>query len=262
MGERNTGGWEVLALHYATAQRPAQDLALDFDPHDLPGRIDYFIWVIRNAGRVIVVDTGYLPEEGARRARTLLRHPVAALADIGIDAGAVPEVVLTHLHYDHAGNLPSFPRARFHLQDREMAYGTGRCMCHPRMRKPFFVEDVLEAVRMVFAGRVQFHDGDAEIAPGVSLHLVGGHSRGLQVVRIDHPQRPVVLAVDALHFGAHLPSGNVFPLFADYPDVLEGYRRLRELAGPSGVIVPGHDPAVLRDFPPLSAGVPHALRLL
>lgn len=253
--------WEVLALHYATAERPAQDLALEFDPHDAPGRIDYFIWLVRGGDRVIVVDTGYLPEEGARRARRLLRHPVEALAEVGVDAAEVREVVLTHLHYDHAGNLSAFPRATFHLQDREMAYGTGRCMCHPRMRKPFFVDDVIEAVRMVFAGRVRFHDGDAQIAPGVSLHLIGGHSRGLQVVRIARPEGAVVLAADALHFGAHLDAGNVFPMFADYPDVLEGYGKLRELAGPSGIIVPGHDPKVLGDFPPWRADLPHALRI-
>lgn len=253
--------WDVTALHYATAVRPAQDLMLDCDPHDLPGTIDYFVWLIRHGDEAIVVDTGFLPEEGARRGRTLLRHPVEALADAGVDAGQVRDVVLTHLHYDHAGNLGAFPRATFHLQDREMAYGTGRCMCHARMRKPFHVEDVVHAVRMVFDGRVRFHDGDAEIAPGVSLHLIGGHSRGLQVVRIERPSGIVVLAADAVHFGAHMKSGDVFPMFADYPDVLEGYRRLRELAGPGGIILPGHDPAVLSDFAPCDPAHPHLLRI-
>lgn len=253
--------WEILALHYGTAQRPAQDLALEFDPHDGPGRIDYFIWVIRNAEQVFVIDTGFLPEEGGRRARTLLRHPVDALADIGIDASTVRDVVLTHLHYDHAGNLPAFPRATFHLQDKEMEYGTGRCMCHTRMRKPFFVEDVLEAVRMVYAGRICFHNGDVELAPGVSLHLLGGHSRGLQVVRVTRPQGTVVLASDAVHFAAHMDDENIFPVFADYADVMEGYRKLRELAGAGGIILPGHDPSVLQDFQPLSPHLPHVLRI-
>lgn len=253
--------WEVLALHYGTAVRPAQDLALEVDPHELPGRIDYFIWLIRSGDTAIVVDTGFLPQEAARRNRTLLRHPAAALAGVGIYAATVRDVVLTHLHYDHAGNLPAFPRATFHLQDREMAYGTGRCMCHARMRMPFHVDDVVEAVRMVHAGRMRFHDGDAELAPGVSVHLIGGHSRGLQVVRVRQAGGVVVLASDAVHFAAHMQTGNVFPLFADYPDVLEGYRRLRELAGPDGIIVPGHDPAVHEAFPPLRPDCPWALRI-
>jgi len=212
--------------------------------------------VIRGPAGLIVVDTGYLPAEGERRGRTLLRHPTVLLAAIGIDAAEVGNVVLTHLHYDHAGNLPIFPKARFHLQDREMAFATGRCMCHRRMRRAFFVEDVVEVVRHVYAERMQFHDGDAEILPGIGLHLVGGHSRGLQVVRIETPSRPVVLASDALHFDRLLRDDAIFPVFADIADVFEGYRIIRRLAGPDGIIVPGHDPNVLTRFPRLSPDEP------
>ncbi|NYJ14623.1 glyoxylase-like metal-dependent hydrolase (beta-lactamase superfamily II) [Rhizobium leguminosarum] len=97
-----------------------------------------------------------------------------------------------------------------------------------------------------------FHDGNGEIMEGLTIHLVGGHSRGLQVVRLDDGNDVVVIASDALHFQRYLAHDDVFPLFADYADVLEGYRTLRELSGPSGVLVPGHDPAVLTSFPSLS----------
>jgi glyoxylase-like metal-dependent hydrolase (beta-lactamase superfamily II) len=248
--------WEVLALRYATAQLPAQHLALDADPHDAPGQLDYFIWVIRGPTGVIVVDTGYLPAEGERRGRTLLRHPAALLAAIGIDAAEVRDVVLTHLHYDHAGNLPLFPKARFHLQARDMEFATGRCMCHSRMRRAFFVEDIVEVVRHVYAERVQFHDGDADLLPGVTLHLVGGHSRGLQAVRVETRSRPIVLASDALHLDRLLEEDAVFPIFADIADVYQGYRIIRQLAGPHGILVPGHDPSVLTRFPRLHRDEP------
>lgn len=238
-------------MRYGTALLPAQQLALDADPHDGPGQIDYFIWVIRGAAGTIIVDTGYLPEEGARRGRTLLHHPAELLAAIGVDAAEVRDVVLTHLHYDHAGNLPVFPRATFHIQDRDMAFATGRCMCFSRMRKTFFVEDIVEVVRHVYAERVEFHDGDAELLPGITLHLVGGHSRGLQVVRVETEQRPVVLASDAVHFERLMLEGAVFPAFADIAGVYEGYRLIKRLAGADGILVPGHDPAVLKRFPRL-----------
>src|SRR6267142_1154838 len=80
-----------------------------------------------------------------------------------------------HLHYDHAGNLDRFPNARFHLQDREMSYATGRCMCNGMLRHPFSVEHVTTMVRHVYGERVTFHSGDGEIAPGVTVHRVGGH---------------------------------------------------------------------------------------
>ena len=64
----------------------------------------------------------------ARRQRTFLRCPVQSLALLGIEATTVSDVILTHLHYDHVGNFDRFPAARFHLQEREMAYATGRYM--------------------------------------------------------------------------------------------------------------------------------------
>ena len=48
------------------------------------------------------------------------------LARLGVDAADVRDVVLTHLHYDHSGHLAAFPRARFWVQDDELAFWTGR----------------------------------------------------------------------------------------------------------------------------------------
>src|SRR6266576_1428303 len=75
-------------------------------------------------------------------------------------------------------------------QDREMSYATGRCMCHGVLRHPFSVEHVTLMVRHVFSERVSFHSGDGEVAPGVTLHRVGGHSDGLQVVRVETARGP------------------------------------------------------------------------
>lgn len=251
--------WKVLAIHYGTAVRPTAELALEpGDPHESLGRIEYFVWLLRHRDRLILVDTGFSRQEAERRGRTMLVHPVEALGQLGLSASSITDVVITHLHYDHAGNLADFPAARFHVQDQEMAYGTGRCMCHERLRRPFAADAVVDAVRLTFSGKMCFHDGDDEIVEGLSVHLVGGHSRGLQVVRLDDGKDVVVIASDALHFRRYLDHDDVFPLFADYPAVLEGYRTLRELAGPTGVLVPGHDPAVLDEFESLSPSLPFA----
>jgi glyoxylase-like metal-dependent hydrolase (beta-lactamase superfamily II) len=72
-------------------------------------------------------------------------------------------------------------------------------MCHPLMRVPFEVDDVVAMVRKVFAGRVVFHDGTEQIAPGITVHKIGGHSKGLQCVRVKTARGHVVLASDATH---------------------------------------------------------------
>src|SRR5205085_3045078 len=120
--------------------------------------------------------------------RTFLRCPVEALALVGLDGARVEDVILTHLHYDHVGNFHRFPAARFHLQEPELVYATGRYMQYPRLAHSFEVEDVVGMVRLNFAGRVTFHNGPTELAPGITLHPVGGHSAGLQLVRV-HTRR-------------------------------------------------------------------------
>jgi glyoxylase-like metal-dependent hydrolase (beta-lactamase superfamily II) len=255
--------YEILALKYAEfTQRRRYESFIAADDHDGPHPIDYFVWVVRNAQRTIVVDTGFEAVEGAKRGRKVARAPAAALEQIGVTAGAVDQVVITHLHYDHAGTLGAFPKARFHLQAAEMAYATGPCMCHAHLRYPFTADHVCEMVKNVYSGRVIFHDGDTEIAPGLSLHKVGGHSRGLQCVRVATATGPVVLASDASHFYENFEKGKVFPITIDIADVLDGYVRLQALAASPRHVVPGHDPLVLQRYPALNSqtqGIVHRL---
>jgi len=255
--------YEVLAVKYGEMTgRVRADNFVMADDHLSPMPIDYYIWVVRDGSRTIVVDTGFDQTEGDRRGRKVARHPVEALALAGVDAQRVTDVVVTHLHYDHAGTLDSFPEARFHLQEAEMAYATGPCMCHQHMRIPFTADHVCQMVKNVYSGRVQFYDGDGEIAPGVTVHKIGGHSRGLQSVRIATPKGPVVLASDATHYYENFEQGRPFPIVVDLEDVLAGYARHVALAGSRRRVVPGHDPLVLQRYPALDPrleGIVHRL---
>jgi len=153
------------------------------------------------------------------------------------------------MHYDHCGNHSLFPKARYHVQDREMQFSTGRYMTHAHMRFPFEEEDVVAMVRRVFAGRVVFHNGDDEIAPGLSLHHVGGHSMGLQMIRARTRRGWVVLAADAAHYYANLERGLPYPITFNAGDAVEAFRRAYGLADSPDHIVPGHDPLVLDRYP-------------
>ena len=241
--------YEIHALRYGTHTLRADQVAIGRAPEDGGGVIDYFVWAIRNGDRCIVVDTGFGREAGARRGRTLLDDPVDLLAAIGIDAGTVSDVILTHLHYDHAGNYDAFPNATFHLQDREMAHATGRHMGRAITRGPYECEEVVGVVRQVFGGRVTFHDGDAGIAPGISIHRIGGHAPGLQVVRVATGRGQVVLASDASHFYSGYLQGAVFPILFHIGEMLDGYRLVQELADGPLHVIPGHDPIVMQLFP-------------
>ena len=241
--------FELYAIKYAEHHRRARENFVFQDIHDGPMPLDYLIWVAKSPERTFVIDIGFDQSTGERRDRPILRTPAAGLELLGIDAATVEHVIVTHMHYDHVGSLDQFPKAAFHLQDREMSYATGRFMCHPRIQAPFDVDHVTDMVRHVFAGRVAFHEGDQALDSGLSLHLVGGHSHGLQFVRVYTKRGWVVVASDAAHFYAHLQSGNPFPIVFNVGEMLEGHRRCFELAETPAHVVPGHDPLVMARYP-------------
>ena len=244
--------YEVYAIKYARRDARRADHFIGGDPHDAPMPMDYFVWLIRNEERTIVVDTGFTAEVAARRKREHLRTPKAGLALLGVKAEEVREVVIMYMHYDHVGTFFDFSQALFYLQDDEMNYATGRYMRHARFAHSMEVEDVVGMVRALFKGRVQFHEGTDEIAPGVSLHQIGGHTPGLQSVRVHTRRGWVVVASDATHYYEHFETGRCFPSIVDLGGVLEGYDKLRKLADSPRHIVPGHDPLVMARYPAVS----------
>lgn len=262
--------YEVYALKYAERVGTRASTFADGDDHDGPMPMDYFIWAARSPERTIVIDTGFGRDEGQRRGRNVLRTPEEALAQIGIDPLEVADVIVTHMHYDHAGNLGSFPNARFHVQDDEMAYVTGRSMTHRTLRHAFRLDDVVDMVGLVFAGQVEFHDGDVDgptagLGEGISLHQLPGHTPGMMSVRVNTARGWVVVASDAAHYYENVFGERAFAIHESMTGILEGHRRLRQLADSDAHLVPGHDPLVLERYPapsPALAGSVACLHLV
>jgi len=255
--------YEVYALRYAhAAQSSIRTFLLPPNPHDSPAPMDFYVWAIRSDKHTIVVDTGFNEAVGRRRRPEwkILQPPDAALKKIGIDAATTGDVVISHLDWDHSGNTALFPKAKLHVQDAEVAFRTGRYMTHPFFSQRAEIDDVLATVRNVYAGKVQFHDGTGEIAPGVTVHLVGGHTAGMQVVRVPTARGWVVLASDAAHYWDNLRKRHPFPIVLDIGKMLEGFRVMEQLADGPDHIIPGHDPEVLQRFPAVT-GAPDIVRL-
>ena len=230
---------EIYAINYGHHDRKAAENYVGGDPHDVLQPLIYYVWAIKGPHGTFIVDTGFDEVMSKKRQRIITKPIGEGLKAIGIEPDNVKNVIVSHLHYDHAGNYDLFPNARYHLQDCEMAYGTGRCMCHGHLRLPFEVEDVIAMVRKVFAGRVTFHEGVDEIAPGITVHKIGGHSKGLQSVRVKTKRGYVMLASDATHLYAHIEQGRVFPITYNIGEVLEGYDTIKRLADLDGTHRPG-----------------------
>jgi len=90
--------YEVIALRYGTRTARRSEVFLHFEVYREPDRelaMDYFVWVARNAVRTVLIDCGFNERSGARRNRTMLCPPVEALAQIGVDAAEVSQLIVT-----------------------------------------------------------------------------------------------------------------------------------------------------------------------
>ncbi len=245
---------EVYAVRYARRDARRPEHFLGGDPHDAPMPMDYFVWAVTGPAGSWVIDTGFDEADAAKRGRNLLRPASEALAMVGVDAAKATDVVVTHLHYDHIGGFGRFPNARYHVQDREMAYATGRHMGEHGLSHAFEAEHIAQMVHRVFEGRVVFHDGAVELADGLELHHVGGHTDGLQVVRVRTRVGWLVLASDAAHYYENMEARRPFPIVFNVGDYLQAYRTIRGLVDDPRHIVPGHDPLVLERYPAAAQG--------
>lgn len=242
--------WEVYALKYAERNtRTRADSFIFDDDHASQHDMDYFVWVLKSGDKTIVVDTGYDAQEAQRRDRPILRDPAKSLEVLDINPETVDTVIITHLHYDHAGGLDRYPNAKFHLQKTEMEYATGPCMCSHVLQMPFTADHICEMVQKVYSGRVIFHDGDGVVDDGVSVHCVGGHSRGLQVVRVKTAEGYMCLASDASHYYENFLLQKPFPIVVDLENMITGFNAIQKLASKKELVIPGHDPAVTHAFP-------------
>jgi glyoxylase-like metal-dependent hydrolase (beta-lactamase superfamily II) len=116
--------FEVYAVRYAHREARRDEHFYGHDPHEGPMPMDYFVWAAASSDHTVVVDTGFSAEVAARRGREHLRRPAEGLEALGIDCARVPLVVLTHLHYDHIGNLENFRgKVRFVAGNQEIVPG-------------------------------------------------------------------------------------------------------------------------------------------
>ena len=248
--------WQVWAVRTATGGRPARDNYLY--PGDRSGEeaIDFIVFVASCGDDVVVIDTGFSREAGERRGRLLELTAADAVRAVGLDPAAVGTVVLSHLHYDHAGNVDDFPDAQILLQRAEMEYAAGPAMRHQRLSHFFEAEDVATIIRRLYAGTVTLVGGDHDLAPGFELRLVAGHTRGSQVARIHTDRGWIVLACDGVHYFANICERNPFPALVDLEQVFDGYESIEALASSAAHIIPGHDPQLfeLYDRVPHRAG--------
>jgi glyoxylase-like metal-dependent hydrolase (beta-lactamase superfamily II) len=265
MTSRDGSPYEVCAVRYATLRTSKSEL---FYRHGSYGEPDaeiemaYYFWLLRRGEETVVVDCGFAPDVGARRGRTCLQSPLDALRALGVEAESVSTLVLTHLHYDHIGNLAAFPAATLIVPRRELAFWSGPMAARFQFASLVEPSEIAAVERAAAEGRVRLTEGTEEILDGVTAIAVGGHSPGQQLTVVKAAGRDVVLASDAAHFYEELELDRPFAVVHDLERMYAAYDLLKEVARAGAEVVPGHDPEVARRYPRVeSAGPVEAVRI-
>jgi glyoxylase-like metal-dependent hydrolase (beta-lactamase superfamily II) len=247
-----SSGWTVTAVRYGTLETTREEAYYRYPAYgepDGPQVLDYYFWIVRRGDETILVDTGFDPDVGRRRGRTVLVEPAAAMAALGIGPETVSRVVLTHLHYDHTGNLDLFPEAELLVPARDLDFWLGPLARRAQFAHAVEANELGQVLAAVDAGRVQRLEGGEEIAEGVHAILLGGHSPGQMALGVDAVAGWIVLASDAMHFYEELELDRPFGVIANLAEMYEAYDTLRELNWPGSHLVPGHDAEVMARYP-------------
>jgi glyoxylase-like metal-dependent hydrolase (beta-lactamase superfamily II) len=245
----------VIAVRYAERETRLSEVYYGWHVYgepDEPIPMTYYFWIIQPpSGPPIMVDTGFDPAFAAGLGRSALCPPAEALARLGVDPAAVEQVVVTHLHYDHIGNLEQFVNARFVVARKELDFWTTSVA----LRRHFAHHTHPEAVEWLAdaaqRGRVVLVDDEVAIAPGIVGTIVGGHSPGQMVVSVDTANGGVLLASDAAHYYDEVAKDRPFAVVAELAEVYTAFDTLRALTAGGRDFVPAHDALVMSRYPPV-----------
>lgn len=246
--------YETYALRYAYRDgNTSSETYYRFELYGEPEQtfsMDYFFWVARNTRRTVLVDCGYTPERAVQRGRTLVASPEELLARIGLTLAEVDHVVLSHMHWDHIGNVGLFPNATFSIARREFEFWRGPFGHRPCIGLALGDPELAAVQRLEKEGRLfQVEDDHHRLFPGIDLITSPGHTPGQLVTDVATADGAVVLASDALHYDDEMLLDRPFHVFTEIEGMYRTYQTLRSLAArPDTAVIAGHDPSVTASY--------------
>ncbi len=249
--------YEVYALSYGVY--PDFPVSALLAGADKTRKIDLqmMIWLIKGPGKNILVDTGCYHENVVKgKGIQNLIKASEAIAKLGLSAADITDVIITHMHWDHADGMDLFPNAKIWIQKDEYVYYTGPAWQPGGKSGGIEPDDVVTLVRLNTAHKVNLVDGDdREIIDGIKVYTGGRHTYASQYVSVRTASGTVVIASDNMYLYENLEKHAPIAQTFDADSNLKAQDRMRQIASRPDLIVPGHDPAVFVKFPKPGNGV-------
>jgi glyoxylase-like metal-dependent hydrolase (beta-lactamase superfamily II) len=245
----------VLAIKYGSRPADSEEIYLNYSsygrPNQSPG-MDYFVWAIQDESGVTMVDTGFSEAAWARRGRKIDQAVADRVRAAGIEPEDVGRLILTHCHYDHIGNVSAFPNAHVFVAADDYEFWSGPYAKRAQFAPPVPEDSEISYLTELRAqGRLSMvPEPYWMIAPGIAVLRVGGHSPGQLMVVVRSASGTVLLTSDVVHYYEELENDMPMGVVVNLLEMYQGYEMVRNfVAQDNAVVVPGHDPDVMKRFP-------------
>jgi glyoxylase-like metal-dependent hydrolase (beta-lactamase superfamily II) len=248
--------YEVYAIRYATLKDFAVSGLVAGADKSRKMDIAMMFWLIKGGGRNILFDCGFYRDQFMRQWHPVdYEKPSLALQRAGLKPEDITDVVISHIHWDHADGFDLFPRAKIWIQKEELEYYAGEAWQGHR-RTAADPDDILGLVKANTEGKVGLVKGDAqEIFPGVTCYIGGKHTWQSQFITVNTDSGTVVLASDNVYLNENLEKHVPIAATLDAESNLRTQDRMKQMAASPKLIIAGHDPAVMKDFKEIAPGV-------
>jgi len=219
-----------------------QPLHMSDEERDKP--LFYHFWCIKGDKESIIVDTGIDPEH--KDGIIDYESPVTLLEQIGVNAKKIEKVIITHLHQNHFSGIYLYQNADFYIQEEDFRSQAKRIAERRFMRErallpPMLQEDLKDISCMQ---RVRYVAGEEKIINGVTCHLVGGHTPGMQVVSVETENGIAVICSDLAYLFRNITEETPVGSFWDLHQACEGLHKVKQIASDEKLLFPSHDPLV------------------
>jgi glyoxylase-like metal-dependent hydrolase (beta-lactamase superfamily II) len=247
--------YEVYAVRYGTV--PNFQVRGLIAGADTSRRMDIAmsVWLLKGNGRTVLVDAGFYRDKFVQRWKpTGFIPPQLALRGVNVKPEDVTDIIISHIHWDHADGADLFPNARVWVQREE--YDHHISPSGEQRDRAIDPDDAKMFASLMKRGRVELVKGDSvEIIPGITVFTGGKHTFASQYATVRTAAGPVVLASDNAYLYENLESRRPIAQTLDSLSNLAAQARMLRLAGSVRRVVPGHDALVFVRFPQPGGGV-------